>query len=184
MLLLFTGVCCCAGTFTVTDSGTWAGDAPTSTESAPNVSWSLSFQVASSPTPINFDTGVQTVVPITNLLFDLNGLPVQDQASGASVALFTGEGFRLRFSNNDSLQIQDNGQLYSGSESSPTVLAGTYPPGFATNAFLFVNSTSDFYYFTSNSIVITASDPATPEPSSFLLLAAGLAALTGIATKR
>jgi hypothetical protein len=68
--ILLVGVRCSAGTLTVTDSGTWAGDAPTSTESFPGEFWSLSFQVASSPVPIGFTTGVQTVVPITNLIFD------------------------------------------------------------------------------------------------------------------
>jgi hypothetical protein len=174
--MLLAGIRCFAGTLTVTDSGVWAGGAPTTTESAPGESWSLSFQVESSPTPISYTTGVQTVVPITNLIFDLNGLAVQSEPSGGSVELFTGEGFRLYFPNADALQIQDNAQLYSGTEASPTVLPGSYPPGFANNAFLFDNATSSFYNFTSNDIVI-ASSTATPEPSSFLLLGAGLAAL-------
>ena len=181
--MLLAGVRCSAGTLTVTDSGIWAGDAPTTTESVPGESWSVFFQIASSPIPINYTTGVQTVVPITNLVFDLNGAAVQTEASGGSVELFTGEGFRLYFPNNDALQIQDTTQLYSGSEASPTVLAGSYPPGFANNAFLFVSSTSGFYNFTSNNIVIT-SDTTTPEPASFLLLVAGLAAFAGVAARR
>jgi hypothetical protein len=97
--------------------------------------------------------------------------------------LFTGEGFRLYFPDGDALQIQDSGQLFSGTEASPTVLPGNYP-GFANNAFLYANS-SGFYYFTANNIVITASTtPAAPEPSSFLLLGAGLAALAGLAARR
>ena len=172
MLLL--GVRCSAGTFTITDSGTWASGAPTTTESAAGQSWSLSFQVASSPTPISYTTGVQTVVPITNLVFDLNGSAVLTQASGGSVELFTGEGFRLYFPDGDALQIQDSGQLYSGTEASPTVLAGSYP-GFSNNAFLYTGN-SGFYYFTANNILITSA-AATPEPSGFLLLGAGLAAL-------
>jgi hypothetical protein len=179
MLLL--GVRCSADTLTVTDSGTWGGDAPITTESSPGAFWSLSFQVASSPVPIGFTTGVQTVVPITNLIFDLNGTPVQTDASGDSVELFTGEGFRLTFPDGDDLQIQDNAQLYSGSEASPTVLPGSHPPGFVNNAFLFTG-TSGFYYFTSNNIVIT--DSTIPEPSSFLLLGFGLAALARVAARR
>lgn len=176
--MLLAGVRCSAGTLTLTDSGVWASGAPTSIESAPGESWSVSFQVASSPTPINFTTGVQTVVPITNMIFDLNGLAVQSEPSGGSVELFTGEGFRLIFSNNDALQIQDTTQLYSGTEASPTVLAGSYPPDFPNNAFLFDDATSVFYNFTSNNIVITSA--TTPEPSSFLLFGAGLAALAGV----
>jgi hypothetical protein len=179
--ILLVGVRCTAGSLTVTDSGTWAGGAPTTTESFPGEFWSLSFQVASSPVPIGFTTGVQTVVPITNLIFDLNGTPVQTEASGDSVELFTGDGFRLTFPDGDDLQIQDTTQLYSGSEASPTVLAGSYPPGFANNAFLFASS-SGFYNFTSNNIVIT--DTTIPEPSSFLLLGAGLAALARVAARR
>jgi len=179
--ILLVGVRCSAGTLTVTDSGTWAGDAPTTTESFPGEFWSLSFQVASSPVPINFTTGVQTVVSITNLIFDLNGTPVQTEASGGSVELFTGEGFRLYFPDSDALQIQDTMQLYSGTEASPTVLPGSYPPAFSNNAFLYSSSTG-FYNFTSNNIVITGA--AIPEPSSFLLLGAGLAALAGVAARR
>ncbi len=179
--MLLVGVRCSAGTLTVTDSGTWAGDAPTTTESSAGESWSLSFQVASSPVPISFITGVQTVVSITNLIFDLNGTPVQTEASGDSVELFTGEGFRLTFPDGDDLQIQDASQLYSGSEASPTVLAGSYPPGFLNNAFLFTSSTG-FYNFNSNNIVIT--DTTIPEPSSCLLLGAGLAALARVAACR
>jgi hypothetical protein len=181
--ILLAGALCSAGTLTVSASGTWAGGAPTTIESFPGESWSLSFQVASSPVPINFTTGVQTVVPITNLIFDLNGVPVQTEAIGGSVELFTGEGFRLSaFPDGDILQIQDATQLYSGSEASPTVLPGSYPPGFANNAFLFTNSTG-FYNFTSNNIVI-ATDASVPEPSSFLLLGVGLAALAGVAARR
>ena len=181
-LILLVGVRCSAGTLTVTDGGTWAGDAPTTTESFPGASWSLSFQVASTPVPIAFTTGVQTVVSITNLIFDLNGSPVQTEASGDSVELFTGDGFRLSFPDGDVLQIQDATQLYSGSEASPTVLPGIYPPpAFTNNAFLFTSATS-FYNFTSNSIVIT--DATIPEPSSFLLLGAGLAALARVAARR
>lgn len=179
--ILLAGVRCSAGTLTVTDSGTWGGDAPNTTESSPGEFWSLSFQVVSSPVPISFTTGVQTVVPITNLIFDLNGTPVQTEASGGSVELFTGEGFRLYFPDGDALQIQDTTQLYSGSEASPTVLAGDYPPGFTNNAFLY-SSSSGFYDFTSNDILIT--DTTVPEPSSFLPLGAALAALAGIAARR
>lgn len=181
--LLLVGGTCLGGTFTLTDGGTWAGDAPNTTESAAGQTWSVSFQMAASPTPISVTTGVQTVVPITNLVFILNGTAVQTQATGGSVELFTGEGFRLYLPNNDALQIQDIGQLYSGTEASPTVLAGNYPAGSGTNAFLFDDSTSQFYYFASNNIVITA-DGTAPEPSSFLLLGAGLAALAGVARRR
>jgi len=176
--MLLAGVRCSAGAFIVTDSGVWAGDAPTTTESVAGESWSLSFQVDSSPTPINFTTGVQTVVPITNVIFDLNGLAVQTEPTGGSVELFTGDGFRLYFPNNDALQIQDTTQLYSGSEAAPTVLAGSYPPDFLNNAFLFDDATSGFYNFTSNNIVITST--TIPEPSSFLLLGAALAALAAV----
>jgi hypothetical protein len=181
--MLLVGVRCSAGTLTLTSSGIWANGAPTSTESAPGESWSLSFQVDSNPVPLNYTTGVQTVVPITNLIFDLNGSPVQTEASGGSVELFTGEGFRLYFPDGDALQIQDIGQLYSGTEASPTVLPGNYPAAMqSTNAFLYVSSTSSFYYFSSNSIAITGA--AVPEPSSFLMFGAGLAALAAVAARK
>jgi PEP-CTERM motif len=180
--ILLVGARCAGGTLTVTDGGTWAGDAPTSTESVPGELWSVSFQVQSNPIPLNFTTGVQTVLAVTNLVFDLNGTPVQTQASGGSVEFFTGEGFRLFLPDGDDLQIQDTTQLYSGSEAAPTVLPGSYPPGFTNNAFLFVNSTSSFYNFTSNNIVIA--DATLPEPSSFLLFGAGLAVLVGVAARR
>jgi hypothetical protein len=176
--MLLAGVRCSAGTLTLTDSGVWASGTPTTTESVAGESWDVSFQIASSPTPINYTTGVQTVVPITNMIFDLNGVAVQTKASGGSVELFTGEGFRLYFPNDDALQIQDATQLYSGSEASPTVLPGSYPPDFPNNAFLFDDATSGFYYFTSNNIVITST--AIPEPSSLLLFGAGLAVLAGV----
>jgi len=105
--MLLSGVHCFAETFTVTVSGTWANDAPTNTESAPGASWSASFQVASNPTPIDVTAGVQTVIPITNLVFTLNGTPVQTKASGGSVELFDGEGFRLYLPNGDALQVQN-----------------------------------------------------------------------------
>lgn len=178
--MLLAGVCCSAGTLTVTDSGIWASVATTTTESAPGESWSLSFQVASSPTPLNYTTGIQTVVPITNLIYTLNGSAVQTQASGGSVELFTGEGFRLYFPGGDALQIQDTGQLYSGSEASPTVLAGNYP-GFSGNAFLYASGPG-FYYFTANNIVITAATTA-PEPSGLLLLVAAFAAWAGVSAR-
>jgi hypothetical protein len=179
---MLVGIPCSGGTLAVTDSGTWASDVPITTESVPGESWSLYFEVASNPTPINYTAGVQTVVPISNLIFNLNGTAVQTEASGGSVELFTGEGFRLYFPDGDAFQIQDTTQLYSGSETAPTVLPGSYPPGFANNAFLFASS-SGFYNFTSNNIVITVAT-TTPEPSSFLLLGAGLAALAGVVARR
>jgi hypothetical protein len=183
-----TGVASFASTqYSVTTGGIWAGNAPTTAESAPGESWSISFQVVSNPTPYFYANTIETFVPISDFVLDLNGSPVYSSSS-SSVYLYpdaNGAGFEFEFPDSDIFFVDTTDQIYSGTESSPTIAPGTYSSPAEGSDLNYGPDGDASYDFSSNSIVVSAIPAGpTPEPSGFLLLGTGFAFLAWFGVRR
>jgi PEP-CTERM motif len=168
-----------AALITYTDSGTFSAATPTTSFSAPSAPWAFSFQADMNPTVLEFGNGGFDFA-FSNFSYSLNGSPVA--ITPTAIRFFTaanGGGFFICFG----AQPCGNGvfpnglgtgfggpQLYTGTTSAPTLLAGT----FSSLPFeVVVNSTA----FPQANTTLQAA--AAPEPSTLLTLAAGLLALVG-----
>jgi len=171
-----------AATLTVTTSGTYSAGTPTTSWTAPNTSWSLSFNVASNPVVTSSTPGVDFDAPITNFVYKLNGSTLS--VGTADVAFFsTIEGGLINIgvlgSTANTTALPVNGiellgpQAYSGTEAAPTILPNAYAE---TQNLLAVGGTS--YPQALGSVTISApSVTATPAPPSSILALFGLTAL-------
>jgi hypothetical protein len=182
--------------YLVSETGTFAANAPTTTESAPNATFSYSFLIDSTPA-INFVTNFTGAdcgfdAPISDFKYTLNGAPValtfpdveffgSSFGGGAGITPSAPEPTTPTSTfaaDNFFLYTQTNEQFYSGTFENPTIIPGIYQldPNqsiFETD-YMGTNATA-----ISGDIEITA----TPEPSSLVLLITGLAGLA-IAVRR
>jgi hypothetical protein len=169
-----------ANPFLVSTGGTFSSTTPTTSFTAPSETWSLSFEVDSNPSVSGVVSGQQFNLPFSDLTYDLNGSPTT--LNVGSITAFASSDFGLFTVCRDVVCTTDNvnpangiytegAQIYSGSESSPTILTGVYPE-FAPNAPMefFVAGTE--YDQTSGTVTISKVVSPVPEPSSLLALVA------------
>lgn len=161
----------------ITAGGTFPGSATTSTYTAPSGTWTLSFQVASQPVVSNVTTGEFTTT-YTNGVFTLNGTPIT--LTGSSVTFYNGGGFLILLDPNT--QFEDNSEsnnFYTGATSSPTMAPATYPQQIFSIDQYPSGAPIVIVELDYNVVIsaVAAAPPATPAPTSVLLVSLGLAAL-------
>lgn len=181
-----------ASTITISDSDTFSSTTGSSAFSGPDETYSFSFVVNTTPGVSNVDPGNYFDVDFSDFTYTLDGSPVT--ITPVDIRFFNASqlgGFEICFTT--ACSFFDNPidgfvfigqlgrQMYSGSESAPTMLTGTFAPNFA---YLYVDSAEFFEYFqnahqTAHSI-LAATNPV-PEPSTILTLGVGF---LGIAATR
>jgi hypothetical protein len=180
--LLLGAMSASADTLTVSESGVWDATAPTTTWSAPNESWSFSFLISSTPAVSNVTQnafGAYFDGAYSNFTYTLNGSPVS--TAPTEITWFsTGYGglFNVNFAG---ASFEPEGdQAYTGPESGPTIVAGTYDLGLYSGVFL----GETLLPLTGDAVIADQSASPTPEPSSFFLLGTGLVGLTCLAGRK
>jgi hypothetical protein len=168
-----------AANVTISTGGTFRAGDSTGPYSAPNGTWTLSFQVASQPVATNV-TANQFTTTYTNGVFTLNGTPIT--LTGSSVTFVNSGSFNMLLDPANEFEDNTEVSLYSGSTSSPTIVPGVYQ---LAVAFIFAYpSQSPFYVSdpeTGNVTITAASGTPTPSPTplppSVTLVLIGLAGL-------
>jgi len=174
-----------AGIIAYSESGTFAASAPSSPYSGPGESWAFSFLANSNPVVIEYGNGGFDFA-FSQFSYWLNGSPVAITPS--AIRFFTaanGGGYficlgPLPCGNG----VFPNGlgtagftpQLYSGPNSAPTLLTGTF--NFAYGVGVVVNSVGA----DAGSNTLVASP--VPEPSTIISFSGGLLALGGLSLRR
>jgi hypothetical protein len=179
-LLFLLGASASAGPLLLTTGGTFANYTPTTAMSAPGEDWTVSIQLDSNPAVSDLYLGTSFGAAFSNVTYTLNGsvvaIPVGEMIFKTANSNLGG--FDLCFYTTACVWGMEiiGPQLYSGSESAPTILTGVFQPvhvnGLITGLAL---SLSSF-----RPVTITAVT-ATPEPSTFLL--SGVALLLAAALK-
>ena len=174
----------------VSAAGTYDSGTPVTFFTAPDATWSLSFEVDITPFIGFSSAGVVFSPAVTFFNYSLNGVPLgmtpsqitfwsvpADTSSMLSLGIcwegFCGEeiDYGLAF---------DADQLYTGPESSPTIVRGVYP----TSGFT-VEDGPNTYGEPNTTLTITDAPPTNaPEPSGLLLGVIGLVGLAVFAHVR
>ena len=185
-LLLLALVLCCVSVYAdvvvYTDSGTFSSDTASSDPtvftpafSAPNETWSFSFEAAINPAVTDFGMGGFSFV-FSDFTYELNGSPVSITPS--FIRFFSGTnggGFEICFSGaTPSTCTEGLGtygpQMYEGNTDAPTLIGGSFPQ----DSFgVIVDST----LYSLPDTTLNAS--VVPEPSIVLPLPFGFLALAG-----
>ena len=111
---------------TITVNGTYNASATTNAYTAPNAHWTLSFEVASTPS-VNMTDATQFRTDYTNAAFTLNGASVP--VTGNTVIFFNSGGSSFNIFPDSPVNKQfivKGPPLFSGSTSNPTMVAGSY----------------------------------------------------------
>jgi hypothetical protein len=176
-ILVLCSVAVHAATISYADSGTFTPSTPTTTYSGPGKTWAFSFQVDSSPTVSNFQSGIGSSPVFSNFSYTLNGSPVA--VTPISLSFFNaafGGGLSFCFIATPTpctaLSLNNSGpgpQMYTGLESAPTMLTG----GFTLNTTFAVGTSLSTQPNTTVQAVVV------PEPSTLLTLAGALLVLGG-----
>jgi len=175
---LMTAVSGFATTLTVSESGIWGPDAPVTPYSAPGDFWSFSFEIPAQPAVLaytlgsNFQTG-----SFSDFQFTLNGAitpvtPVNGYITFTSAAV--GEPFQM-FTAPGVALIPLGPPLYTGPESSPTIVPGSYPMSKIVISGFGRDGTGYYSGPFGGPIDITSGNPPGPVPedstAAYLLLA-------------
>jgi hypothetical protein len=167
-----------AGTILYSDSGTFSGSTPSTEFSGPTENWAFSFEADSNPTVLSFGNGGFDFA-FSNFSYALNGAPVA--ITPTAIRFFTaanGGGFFICFGALPcGMGSFPNGlgtgfgapQLYSGPNSAPTLLPGSYTLPFGVK----VNSVS----YDQPDTTLEAVSVAAPEPATLWIVAVGLLGL-------
>jgi hypothetical protein len=180
--LLLGVVSASADTLIVSENGVWDATTPTTTWSAPNQSWSFSFDISSTPAVSNV---TQTAFggffdgAYSNFTYTLNGAPVST-ALPEITWFSTGYGglFNVNFVG-ASFELEGD-QSYTGPETGPTIVPGTYDLGLYSGVFL----GSTLLPLTGDAVIAEGSPSPTPEPSSLFLLGTGMLGLAYFAGRK
>ena len=167
-----------AGTISYTADGTFSSSAPTSSWTGPNETWAFAFDADRHPTVLEYGNGGFDFA-FSGFSYFLNGSPVA--ITPTFLRFFAGHnggGFMICFNGTTAANCTDGfatpffdwPQLYTGPNSAPTMLTGE----FTGDLGVAVNSTG---YDAGNTTGVAS---AVPEPSTFMTLAAGLLASSGI----
>ena len=173
-----------ASTLLVSESGTFATGTPTTTYSTSGGTFSYSFNISSTPTVTGVSTGRYFQPTISNFTYTLNGVSTTPTVGTEFFNIAEFGLLDICFASACNGGIANDGfvfeglQAYSGSESSPTILTGSYTPTFA----LFKTATTET--FLANETNLNIAVAATPEPSSIALLGTGMLGVVGVVRKR
>jgi hypothetical protein len=125
-----------ASTLLVTTGGTFASGTPASSWSAAGDTWTVSFDVSSMPS-VSSSSLIVSYISFTNFVYALNRSPVDVGPVG--IAFFNssfGGLFDLYFFGTETGSVTGfsftGPQAYTGSESAPTIVPGTYVEETAT----------------------------------------------------
>ena len=185
--LLLTVPTAFASTLFVTDSGTFSSATPVSGISTPGGTYSLSFNVNSTPTVSAVVPGVEFDVAFSNFSYLLNGTAVSTPIGGitffnsGSLGLFNACFVATCLGSPADVLSIKGAQAYSGSEASPTLLMGTYP---ISTAMLSVGTVVNSLAYDSPVVIAQSPIAVTPEPSTLLFLGTGLTGLLSLSRRR
>ena len=169
-----------AATISYTDSGTFTTSTPTTAFSGAGEPWAFAFQADSNPAVSDVGMGGFDFA-FSNFSYTLDGSHVA--ITPTFIRFFSGTnggGFLICFNGTTAASCADGlgsplfgqPQMYTGTTSAPTLIAGSFSiTSFAT----VVNST----VFDEPNTTVLATAASIPEPSTLLLLAAGLLVLGG-----
>ena len=163
-------------TLSVSVSGTYSSGAFTGTYSAPNLPWSLSFNVDNLPATFT-TTGTEFRTNYTNAIFKLNGTTIP--VTGNTVIFSSLYSFNVFLDANTQFITTAGPQLFSGNTTNPTMVIGSYVMPQIQAAYNKVGGGFNFAPSnTNNNLVIAAAGiPPTPAPSSVGLMLFGLGAV-------
>jgi len=177
-----------ASSIVISDTDTFPSTTGNSEFSAPDETYSFSFVVNTTPGVYNVDPGNYFDVDFLDFTYSLNGSPVDitpvdirffntSQLGMFEICFTTACSFFNNPSDGFVFIGQAGQQMYTGPESAPTMLTGTFAPNFA---YLYIDSNEYFEYFqnprTPTHFIVAATNPV-PEPSTILTLGAGFLSL-------
>lgn len=183
-LFLFACTPVFASPLTVSLSGTFRSGTPTTSYSASGGTFNITFLVDSNPAVflVNQNYGFHPIISAAT--YTLNGTPV---VVTPDVVFFSKSGGgSLGFCFTDVCGSGTNlislygAQLYSGSEFSPTLVAGSY----AVTGGQFEGYNSSQLASVSNIVIAPQAVSVTPEPSSFVLLGTGVLCAIGTVRRK
>jgi hypothetical protein len=181
-----------AGTLMVASSGIFSSGAPSTTWSAPNASWSFSFNVSDTPVPVSgSDDSFGFDVPFSNFTYTLAGGDVV--TTPLRIRFWSSPGILdVYFLEQSSPPVSDDlpatgfdimgAPAFSGTSSTPTILAGSYPASGAM--FYHGGAAADFFEAVTVNIAAPPVDSSVPEPATLTMVGAGFCLLGWIRRSR
>ncbi|MCE2915644.1 MAG: PEP-CTERM sorting domain-containing protein [Rubrivivax sp.] len=177
--------------YQVSLNGVFDATAPVTAFSRPGAAWSMSFTIDSNPVPIpglpgTPTLGLSTTVPFSNSDYRLDGvaglqpvyLVLYSTPNDGGISLFFDAGiFGSPATSYEALETF-GAQIYSGPETSPTIVPGTYASFNPGNAYSVQLVTGGVIYGQGHTTITVVPEPAT----GLMLLAGGLA--LGAAVRR
>ena len=166
-----------AAIISYSDSGTFTAATPSTPFTGPSATWSFAFQADTHPTVLESDA-VSLDFAFSNFNYVLNGSPVAITPTFIRFGSATlGGGWLMCFNGTTVLcnagfsTLGAGPQMFTGPTSAPTLIPGA----FTSDIFdVFINHT--LLYSQPNTTVLAT---VVPEPSTLLMLAAGLLVLAG-----
>jgi hypothetical protein len=168
-------------TVSVSVSGTYSSAAFTGTYSAPNVAWSLTFNVDNLPATFT-TTGTEFRTNYANPIFKLNGTTIP--VTGTTVIFSSLYSFNIFLdANTQFIATSGSPQLFSGTTTNPTMVIGSYAIPQIQAAYNKVGGGFNFAASDANNnlVIAAAFVPLTPAPSSVGLMLLGLGAVVLLA---